>query len=197
MSEAEYQAFLALRVDQDLRRQEGFAESRGRGFDWDSTRKRDREALAKFLGDERLRQFDAYQASAPDRLVVRSLRGRLAEADALTDDQATSLADGLHEERDAFKKELDAQFAGRTSFTMGSASGAVFMASGGRADEDAQEGQLTEQMQSYRKRMLSRASTILTPRQLETFEKMQDWDLASQRARVRALRETPPSPAAK
>jgi hypothetical protein len=197
MSNAEYEAFLALRVDQDLRRQESFSERRqSKPFDWEAAKKRDRDEIAKLLGDERLHKYDAYQAAAPDRATVRSLRGRLGEADALSDDQAASLASGLQEEREAFKKELDAQFGGRQSFTLGTVSGATFMASGGLADEDAMERQLNEQAASYRKRLVSRASTILTPRQLEVFEQMQDWEVAQQRVRVRSLRETPPPGAA-
>jgi hypothetical protein len=65
------------------------------------------------------------------------------------------------------------------------------MARGSKEDEDAMEADMREQMESYRGRMLDRASGVLTPRQLEAYTTMLDAQLTSQRIWVRADRETP------
>jgi hypothetical protein len=70
------------------------------------------------------------------------------------------------------------------------------MASGTKADEDAMEADIVDQMNSYRNRMRDRAGSILTPHQLDVYTEMLDGQLASQRVFLRRQRETPPRSAA-
>ena len=192
MTEAEYQKFLEFAATHDIDSQDAFQVGRRTaGFDFRKFEEEKKRKLAEYLGEERLRQYQQYQDEAPDRGQVMRLRGRLGEADALSDSQADQLITGWSEERRAFQKELEARFGGNATYTTGSYSGASFMASGSKEDEDSMEADMREQMESYRSRMLNRASGVLTPRQLEAYTTMLDGQLTSQRIWVRADRETP------
>jgi hypothetical protein len=197
MTEAEYQKFIDFLVDQDLARNTTFAARRNNSAtDFQKLRDQQNKALEAFLGEERARQYAQYKEGEPDRAQVRMLRGRLGEADVLSDDQVERLASGLQEERQSYNKELEARFGGSATYSMGAFFGAHFMASGTKADEDAMEADIVDQMNSYRNRMRDRAGSILTPHQLDVYTEMLDGQLASQRVFLRRQRETPPRSAA-
>jgi hypothetical protein len=191
LTEAEGQKLLELLADQQL------AQRTAHRFtgpdDFKEAMARDRREIAALLGEERARLYDQYKDGASDRQQVRSLRSRLGEVDALTDDQARSLAAGLQEEREQFGRELKDQFGDQSRFTMSSVSGGVFMSTGGTVDEDGQERDLVDQMNRYNRRMRDRASSVLTTRQLKVFTEMQEAQLAQQRVFLRSMRETVPA----
>lgn len=194
LTDDEAQKLLELLVNEQLTRRAQFAQRSSLGpADLDEAQARERKAIAALIGEERAKKYQDDIKGAPDRRQVRALRSRLGELDALTDDQATSLASALREEREQFARELTDQFGGRAGFTMSSVSGAVFMTSGGAADEDGQEKQIVDQMQRYNQRMLDRAATVLTARQVKVLAELQDAEFAQQRVFLRSRRETPPA----
>lgn len=188
LTEAENQKLLELLADQELRRRAG-----SRSGSIQDAAAQDQKEIEVVLGKERARVYEEYKKGAPDRQQVRSLRSRLGEVDAMTDDQATTLASALQEEREQFGRELKEQFGDRGGFTMGTVTGGVFRATGGIVDEDRQERDVVDQMKRYNQRMQGRASSVLNTRQLKVFTEMQDAQLAQQRVFLRSMRETVPS----
>jgi hypothetical protein len=194
LTDAEHQKLLDLLAEQQLAQRSAFMGGTGPGpLDFEEARARERRAVAALIGEERARKYEEYKKGAPDRQQVRWLRSRLGEVDSLTDEQATTLASALQEERELFSSELKDQFGGHAGFTMSTMYGGVFMSPGGTVDEDGQERQLVDQMQSYNRRMKDRASRVLTTGQLKVFAEMQETQLAQQRVSLRTMRETAPS----
>jgi hypothetical protein len=193
MTDAEYQKLIEFLADEEMDRSKAMSSGRRTpGFDLQKILDQQKKDLNAFLGEERARQYAQYKDGEPDRAQVRLLRGRLGEADALSDDQAERLASGWQEERQSWKKELEARFDGTATYSMGGVFGASFMASGTTADEDAMEADILDQMNSYRNRMRDRAGSILTPHQLEVYTEIIDGQLTHSRVFLRSQRETPP-----
>ena len=195
LSDAEYQKLIEFLADQDLQRDVAIAKNHMGlpGNAYFDVQQRERRELTEQLGEERAKQFSAYQAGAIDRAQVRTLRSRLGELDVLTDEQATTLAAALQEEREQFNKDLQAQYGDRASYTLVT-SGVNLIGTGSTADEDAMEQQLRDEMDGYSRRMRDRAASVLTCGQMKVFNEMQDAQLATQRVMVRTLRETVPQP---
>ena len=121
--------------------------------------------------------------------MIQNRRGGIT----LTDAQAETLALALQEEREQYAKELETEMGGNATFTMGNAAGKSLMTNISPSDEDGQEKQIVGQMETYSKRAHDRAASLLSPRQLQVFEEMQQAQLTSERLMLRSMRETPPS----
>lgn len=192
LTEAEHQKLLELLAEQQVARSTALLRRVG-PMNPQETMDRDQRTVAALLGEERARLYEEYKKGAPDRQQVRGLRSRLDAVNSLTDEQATTLASALQEEREQFNRELKDQFGAQAAFTMGTAYGGVFMSAGGIVDEDGQERQLVDQMQRFNGRMKDRASRVLTTGQLEAFAEMQEAQLAQQRVNLRRMRDTLPA----
>jgi uncharacterized protein YxeA len=124
----------------------------------------DREAvntqIKDFLGDENYKQFETYEKSIPERMSLNMYKDQQgAGPGALNPDQEAQLLQAMGEERQNFKFTTD--FADRSKINGDFAS--YFTAD--KIDKFMQEsGELN---QHY----LDRAKTILTPEQLDPFEK--------------------------
>jgi hypothetical protein len=195
MSEAEAADFIGFLADQQQRQDLSMAKAaqNGQFRDFQAQREQAQREIAQRLGAERVQKYDAYVKGLPDRSQVRSFRGRLSDSDALSDSQADALGLALQQQREQYSNELKAEVGSNATFTMGGANGMLLMTNISPSDEDAQEKQLVEQIETYNKRAHDAAASLLSPRQLKSFEEFQQAQLTSQRLRIRSMRDTVPA----
>jgi hypothetical protein len=180
---------LDLLVKQAMEKGELFALMRSGyvGKEFSQLRANHDQEIAALLGDERAQRYREYEASRPFRVQVRTLRGRLDEANALSDAQEARLVSSLQGAQESFKKELQERYAGYdVGQTMSTAYGGSFMTSESLGTP-AQE-QILEQMVAFNRQLIDSAKDVLTRRQLEVFSHIHEAQLAEQR--VRAWRVT-------
>lgn len=115
--------------------------------------------IKEFLGDDNYNQFQNYEKSIPDRMVVGGFKDQLAIANPLNDDQEQQLVAAMSQERQAFKFTND--FSDKDKL----AGDLTSMFTEDRINTYFQEmGQLNQQY-------LSKAQTILKPDQVAAFGK--------------------------
>lgn len=182
LTKEEYDKLLDLLVEQAMERTELFARMRG-GLDMEEFRQlraNHYHEIAALLGYDKAQRYREYEESEPVRLQVRQFRGRLAEANALSDDQAARLVVSLQDAQERFRKELEQRYTGYdVNETITTWYGGAFMAS--ESLGTPAQKQFLDQMEAYNRRMIHAARNVVTPQQLETFSQIQEQRLAEQR----------------
>jgi len=124
------------------------------------------EQIRQMLGDENYSQFQTYEKSIPDRMVVGMFRDQQASGPgALTPEQEAQLIQFMNQERQSFKFTTDFSDPNRVSSDLA-----------GNFTKEKMEQFLVEQEDLYQ-RYLGRAQGILSAEQYAAYEKF----LSSQR----------------
>lgn len=116
--------------------------------------------LKTLLGDEKFGQFQRFEKSQPERMQLSSLNNQLRDKGmALSADAETQLMDAMYEERTGFKYDND--LSDQTNMDMS------------RFTEENLK-RYEEQNAELQQKVLARASGILSPEQLDVFQKSQE-----------------------
>ena len=134
------------------------------------------QPVRDLLGAQRFAAYERYQGTTGVRLTVRELRTRLSSANALSDEQAETLVDSMHDESE--KAAAEAQAMGhQSSFGIGSAFAYY--------DEGASEAEIMSAVQESARRVRERVGALLTVEQMRIFSKIQEEQLSQARASLR------------
>lgn len=127
--------------------------------------------IKDFLGDDNFSQFQSYEKSMAERMTVSGLKDQLgAGTAALTDDQEQQLIQAMTQERQNFKFTTD--LSDKSKFDGDFAS--MF-------NEDKMSGFFKESVQ-LNQQFVGRAQSILSPDQLNAFQKYLDNQQTMQKA---------------
>lgn len=147
----------------------------------DNDRRRD-EALLAFLGRESYDEYRRYEQEVPERQVVAHFIGRLEPTDALSPEQRAQLRAVVKTEREQTRSER----AGRRLKTFGKSTPSTAveaLEANIRANEDS-----LPELKAESRRLLQRAASFLTARQLAALSEMERRKLDAQRRWVESLR---------
>lgn len=133
------------------------------------------------LGSERYERFIEFGKSVAERRQVSELGRRLPDGESLSDAQTEELIASLAAEGRRFAEE--AQQRGDAVAALSVKPGTIVMAAP-RAGPDLGARQM-ESAAEFSRRMREQAAKVLTPRQMETYNQMQDELLSSARESVR------------
>ena len=183
LSPEEHEELLGLLAEQDLRNEEqalrgalaGHRSAQdGAALDDDIEKQ-----LETLLGNERLAQWDAYQAGLPERRTLIDLRARLADS-ALSDDAAKQLAEAMREERASFAAET-AKVAGPNTYNDAYPERARLPDADFAARVKFREDQIGRAENHYA-RIRERAALFLSAQQLQRLQEMQETQVLAMRA---------------
>jgi hypothetical protein len=147
----------------------------------DNDRRRD-EALLSFLSRERYDKYRSYGQELPERQVVAHFTARLDPADALSSEQRAQLRAVLKAEREQTQSEkVERRLQARGTFTPSTA--AELLEANIRANEDS-----LSELEAESRRLLQRAASFMTTRQLAAMSDMERQKLDGQRRSVESLR---------
>lgn len=126
--------------------------------------------IRAFLGEERFAQFQAYEKTTGDRMAVSGFRDSLGAGAALSGEQEQQLVAAMSQAREGFQFTRD--FSDPTKF------------SGNMAGMFTEENvnRFMEEMDQLNQRYVAHAQNILTPNQLDAFQKHLSQQQALQRA---------------
>jgi hypothetical protein len=115
--------------------------------------------IKAFLGDEKFAQLKAYEKTTPDRMAISGFKDQLTGGAALTPEQEEQLISVMTQERQSFKFTTD--LSDKTKLT-------------GDISATFNEENVTryvQEMDQLNQHFLSHAQNILSPDQLESFQK--------------------------
>lgn len=115
--------------------------------------------IKAFLGEEKFAQLSAYEKTTADRMAISGFKEQLTGSAALTPDQEQQLIDAMSQARQNFKFSTDPS---DTSKPTGDIS-ALF--------NEEKMNRLIQEMDQLNQHFVSHAQNILTPDQLESFQK--------------------------
>jgi hypothetical protein len=115
--------------------------------------------IKAFLGDEKYAQLKAYEKTTPDRMAISGFKDQLSGSAALTPEQEQQLIDAMTQERGNFKFTTD--LADKSKLT-GDPS-AFF--------NEENVNRFIQEMDQLDQHFVGQAQNILTPDQLEAFQK--------------------------
>lgn len=163
LNAAEFDRLLELRAEQNIQLREAMLHC-AQEAECDQSHLSDLRAnqaleLSTLLGTEGKQQFDDFLESANERSTVTQMRGRLPDADHLSDAQADLLVRTLSDER---KRAT----SGMANISM-SFEGVPIMASPNGSYDD-----YMEQARTYQARLRRSAAAVLTPGQLVVYDQL-------------------------
>ena len=115
--------------------------------------------IKTFLGDDKFAQLKTYEKSAADRMAISGFKDQLNGSASLTPEQEQQLIDATTQERQNFKFTTD--LADKSKMT-GDLSAAF---------NEQNVNRFIEEMGQLNQRFVDKAQNILTPDQLETYQK--------------------------
>ena len=181
----EVDQLLALLGEQDLRNEEQELRDAiaGRRFTKDTAALDDDidQKLNTLLGDERMKRWDSYQDTLPERRSVIDLRERLGGA-PLNDAAAQQLTEAMRDERARFATETR-QIAGASTYNDSYPERARLNSEDLAARLKFREDQIARTVEYYA-RVRERAAAFLSGQQLQRLEDMQESTLANLRANL-------------
>jgi hypothetical protein len=146
------------------------------------------EALLSFLGRERYEGYRLYGQELPERQVVARFTARLEPADALSPEQSAQLRSVLKAEREQTQSEqIQSERIKRRLQALRGSTGSTAedtLEANIRANEDS-----LPELEAASRRLLQRATSFMTPRQLAALSEMERQKLDSQRRWVESLRK--------
>jgi hypothetical protein len=187
ISVEEENELLDLLGDQDLRNeeQEIRAAIEGRRATLDAGALDDDldKKLNALLGPERMKRWDDYQDTLPERRAVIDLRSRLGDTDAMNDATAKQLLEALHDEREQFAAETAQLAGGPSSYNDSYPEFARLKSDDVSARLKFREEQI-ERTVAYFARIRERVTPLLSEQQLRRLADLQESRVANLRANL-------------
>lgn len=115
--------------------------------------------MKTFLGDDKFAQLKAYEKTTPDRMAISGFKDQLNGAAALTPDQEQQLIDAMTKERQNFKFTTDLSDKSKVTGNLP----AMF--------NEENVNRYIQEMDQLNQHFVGQAQNILTPDQLEAFQK--------------------------
>lgn len=115
--------------------------------------------IKTFLGDEKYAQLKTYEKSAADRMAISGFKDQLGVSGALTPEQEQQLVDAMTQTRSNFKFTTD--FSDKSK--LGADPSAMF--------NEENVNRFIQEMDQLNQHFVGNAQNILTPDQLEAFQK--------------------------
>jgi hypothetical protein len=142
------------------------------------------EALLSFLGPEKFDKYRHYGQELPERQVLAHLIARLDPADVLTSGQRAQLRAVLKAEREQTQREEEARRRQALLGAFTSSTAAELLEANIRVNEDG-----FPELEAESRRLLQRAASFLTARQLATLAEIERQKLDAQHRWVTKLRK--------